>query len=364
MGCSGRGGRTRQFLTAFTVGLALGTDPGHANDLPQLNIDPHQISVSGLSSGGYMAVQFEVAYSALIMGAGVIAAGPYDCAQGNLAIAIPNCVCFPIVACAFAPTTRDLPQLIAITDEYARSGAIDATTNLRAHRIWMFSGKFDSTVRQEVMDDLHAYYRHYVDAHNIKYKNDLAAEHAMPTDFFGPRDCMHIGDPYINDCRYDAAGVLLGWIHGPLEGGRREPAASPIAFSQEAFLHDARRHGLAQQGWLYVPDDCRNGSACRLHIAFHGCDQYPAHEYFDIEAGEMVRFGTTFVSNAGYNKWADRNRIVVLYPQAEAVPGANPHGCWDWWGFDDADYAKKRGRQMAAVKAMLDAITGSTPAPP
>jgi hypothetical protein len=31
------------------------------------------------------------------------------------------------------------------------------------------------------MDDLFAYYRHDLGATNIAYKNDIAAEHAMPT---------------------------------------------------------------------------------------------------------------------------------------------------------------------------------------
>lgn len=39
------------------------------------NVDKDQISVSGLSSGGYFAVQFHVAFSKVIMGAGIIAAG-------------------------------------------------------------------------------------------------------------------------------------------------------------------------------------------------------------------------------------------------------------------------------------------------
>src|SRR5262249_27442456 len=104
-------------------------------------------------------------------GAGVIAGGPYFCAQGRLEIASPNCVCFPILACTFVPiTTRNIPRLIEITDRNAESGAIDDTANLRAHRVWMFSGKFDSTVRQEVVDDLRTYYLHYVDAANIAHK--------------------------------------------------------------------------------------------------------------------------------------------------------------------------------------------------
>ena len=43
-----------------------------------------QVSVSGLSSGAFMAVQFEVAFSRTVTGAGVIAGGPYYCSQGNV----------------------------------------------------------------------------------------------------------------------------------------------------------------------------------------------------------------------------------------------------------------------------------------
>lgn len=37
--------------------------------------DGHQVSVSGISSGGCMATQFHVVYSSRVMGAGVIAGG-------------------------------------------------------------------------------------------------------------------------------------------------------------------------------------------------------------------------------------------------------------------------------------------------
>ena len=46
-----------------------------AVDLPVLNIDKSQTTVSGLSSGGYMAVQLHVAFSSVFAkGAGVVAA--------------------------------------------------------------------------------------------------------------------------------------------------------------------------------------------------------------------------------------------------------------------------------------------------
>jgi poly(3-hydroxybutyrate) depolymerase len=41
----------------------------------QIYVDPQKISVSGISSGAYMAVQLHVAYSKNIMGVGAIAGG-------------------------------------------------------------------------------------------------------------------------------------------------------------------------------------------------------------------------------------------------------------------------------------------------
>ena len=46
-----------------------------AVNLPALKIDKTQTTVSGLSSGGFMAAQFAVAYSATVAGAGIIAGG-------------------------------------------------------------------------------------------------------------------------------------------------------------------------------------------------------------------------------------------------------------------------------------------------
>ena len=39
------------------------------------NVDSKDTSVSGLSSGGYMAVQFHIAFSKTVRGAGITAGG-------------------------------------------------------------------------------------------------------------------------------------------------------------------------------------------------------------------------------------------------------------------------------------------------
>lgn len=326
---------------------------GQVLPLPSYNIDIKQTSVSGLSSGAYMAVQFDVAFSSISKGAGVIAGGPYYCAMGDLTTAQNRCMA--------ANSTINVGQLIQITESNASAGSIDATSNLPSHRIWLFSGTVDATVKQPVMNDLQKYYQHYAGNNNVFYKKDIAAGHAFPTDAFG-NPCSATTDPFINNCGYDAAGELLKWIYGDLNlpgsGGAR---GAFFEFDQSQFIRDPNSHSMANSGWVYVPESCQKGAACRLHIAFHGCKQYPGYMYFG--GGGMVRFGRTFVDNTGYNRWADTNNIVVLYPQA-SNGSKNPLGCWDWWGYDDPNYAKKNGRQMAAVKAMADRIASpALPAP-
>ena len=52
-------------------------------ELPQLGIDRSKTSVSGLSAGAYMAGQIQVAHSKDVVGAGIVAGGPFGCAQSN-----------------------------------------------------------------------------------------------------------------------------------------------------------------------------------------------------------------------------------------------------------------------------------------
>lgn len=67
------------------------------------------------------------------------------------------------------------------------------------------------------------------------------------------------------------------------------------------------------------------------------------------------------IVEAGYKRWAETNRIVVLYPQTHAI-WSNPNACRDWWGFTGSGYATKDGVQMAAVHRMLLALAGEADA--
>jgi len=335
--------------------------------LPALKTHAQETSVSGLSAGGYMAVQFHVANSSLVKGAGVIAGGPYFCAKDDQNTATSACSCTGLGACQASQAAQMVPGLVQITNQDANQGVIDATSNLSNSRVWLFSGSVDSVVPTPVMSALEAYYKNFMPAANISFKKNIAAEHAMPTDSFGSA-CNFRGDPFINNCNFDAAGELLKWIYGNLNARNSGALGGKfIEFDQSEFLPDPTAHGMSQTGWVYVPASCQQGASCRVHVVFHGCKQYPASPF---ATGPQGKFGDTYVKNTGYNRWADTNDMVILYPQANAMtvntrlPRSNPNGCWDWWGYDDGAYAKKTGHQMAAVKKMLDRLADTNPPPP
>ena len=57
---------------AWPFGIASAADP-----LGRFPVDPGQVAVAGISSGAFMANQLHIARSAGIMGAGIVAGGPY-----------------------------------------------------------------------------------------------------------------------------------------------------------------------------------------------------------------------------------------------------------------------------------------------
>src|SRR3954451_3533114 len=182
-------------VTAALLVLVATAGPARSEvvTLPGFNVDIGETSEAGLSSGGYMAVQCEVAFSSSVKGAGVIAGGPYFCAQGDVISATTVCSCT-----LFCPTVgeTDTAALIRATDRNAARGAVDPTANLARHRIWLFSGAFDTIVPRSVMDELERYYRHYVGGPNISYEKNLGAGHGQPTTDFGNPWCGDEADPF------------------------------------------------------------------------------------------------------------------------------------------------------------------------
>jgi poly(3-hydroxybutyrate) depolymerase len=301
-----------------------------------LSIDPTQTSASGLSSGAFMAVQFHVAFSANMKGVAAFAGGPFRCAQGSIADALN--------ACMSSSSKLDPTPFVAVTKSYAAAGAIDGVEHLKGQRVFLFGGAKDTTVNPAVMDGLRDYYAAFVDAPDLSFERQRpATAHTMPTESYGG-DCATTAAPYIGKCGFDGAGAALAHIHGPLAPRAASLSGSFLAIRQGDFIAGPAAHSLADTAYAYVPKSCGDGERCNVHVAFHGCKQ------------STSAVGDAFYKHAGYNEWADTNHVVVLYPQTIAKQGSNPNGCWDWWGYDSPDYAKKTGPQMKMVKSIVDGL--------
>ncbi len=323
--------RMLALLILTTIAACDTSQPAPDAALPTFNIDPDRVTVSGISSGAYMATQLHLAHSNLISGAGLIAGGPYRCADGSMEKALGACL---------EGGNFEHERIAGQVREYAAAGAIDDPGNLQDDRVWIFHGAADAAIDRSVAVAARNFYRDYAPAEGIAFVDTVDAVHGMPTIAAGAV-CDEFAPPYINACDYDAAGELLGHLYGPLA----EPAASDgalVTLSQEDHAHAE----LWDHAYLYAPRTCREGAACGLHVAFHGCNQ----------SAELI--GDEFARLAGYNRWAETNDIVVLYPQVKQSRMAplNPLGCWDWWGYTGKEYATKAGPQVAAVRAMMDAL--------
>jgi poly(3-hydroxybutyrate) depolymerase len=367
-------------LTLLSLALALACAPGSASArAPPLgwyqSLADADVTVSGLSSGAFFAHQFEVAYSALVSGAGLIAGGPYGCA-GQIPWFVAHGPFSParagIAACTGSGTLGWVEHLLAGTPDPSASAArtrhehdagdIDDPVNLHRHRVWILAGGLDDMVAPTTTAALRAYYRVMgVPPANIRFEEWAGASHGLPVEEFEgksdypKRTCSEGEPPYIIDCNRDAAELLFRHLFpGTFRGPGIAVRERLLAFDQTEFFQGADASiSMADTGHVYVPSRCGNGAAeCHLHVAFHACQQ---NEEF---------VGDDFYWDGGYNRWAEANDIVVLYPQTSRwdpeTEGSdlvgNPAACWDWWGYTGRDFDNKRGKQMSAIRAMIRRI--------
>lgn len=328
-----------QSALAFGLAALLSSAAGAAGTpLPQLKLDASRTTVSGLSSGAYMAEQVHVAFSDHVSGAALIAGGPYHCAQGTLQTALANCM---NPADSKGP---DVHALVAYAKEAAKAGQIAPLANLAGDRVLILHGKADHTVAASLSDASAAFYRAV--APQAKVSEDLARTftHTFPTEDAGA-SCEASTAPYVGKCGFDAAGEILSALYGKPVHALAAASGDLRSFDQDAYRDRGADAFLSAKGYVYVPKSCASGTRCALHIAFHGCSQ----------SADAV--GEAFVRDAGYNRWADAHDVVVLYPQARAsmVP-LNPKGCWDWWGYSGENYDTRAGLQMRAVADMSAAL--------
>lgn len=363
--------------------------------------DPANITISGVSAGAAMALQYAVAHSSSVAGVGSIAGPPWGCAEGRLSQALNACMCSAQPVAPKADAARQMAQ----------RGEIDplaAGKPVALKRSYVFQSAGDKTVWPQQGVASIAFLTDFIGTPPVKDFGDAAdgsnnAQHGIITPD-GADKCAieNSNDTYIRRCgAEDNAGKLLRALLAPDTGydaslRRRDIPASDVwefdqqplidavkgstgAISADSFgLHDVspRRANLdmAAKGYLYVPPVCREaGSRCGVHVALHGCRQ---------DARD-------FAVKAGYNNWAQHYRIVIVYPAIAPDPNRlagsvcsmkgfalaaqyawyepNPNGCWDWWGYLDIGwpegprYIGKAAPQMRVIERIIAEVTAPGP---
>lgn len=302
-----------------------------APSLGRWKIDRNSISISGVSSGGFMAVQMGVAYSQKFSAVASIAGGIYWCSEGDTNNAKSLCM--------GNPESIDPQVRIAKARSLADAGEIDPVISLRRQRIYIFASPKDKVINPLNSEKLVEFYRDFVPPVQISVESSLESAHGFPTLNSGI-PCQFAYLPWLLKCNFDLAGEILKSAYGSLQPRGVTQSQHLFRFSQREFGDE--NTPLFKEGWVYVPEECAQGATCRLHVALHGCQMNP----------DFIQ--DKFVSLAGYNEWAEVNRIIVLYPQSAKIPGDNPYACWDWFGFTGPQYMTQAGAQMKALHLMIE----------
>ena len=320
--------------TAALATLCLATPAeGSSSALPRLDITG--VYVTGVSSGGFMTTQLQVAYSATFDGAAVIAAGPYDCGQGKV---------IEFATCDIGAT---LPRLEQQAVTWSNDGLIDPVSNLAGKPIYVYHGTLDPVVNALVSDSGVDFYQHF--GANVEYHYRDPAGHGWPTPH-GVVPCSLTSPPFLINCGDDPEGEMLThWLGSVKPPNTGTPEGTLSSFDQGSYAPGGNAPALSMgsNGLLYTPPGCASGVPCKLVVALHGC-----------LSGEYL-LGDEIPRLANLDTYADTNNLVILYPQATAsVIPANPEGCWDWWGYDGANYAVKSAPQMVTIMNMVHALGG------
>lgn len=263
----------------------------------------HGISVSGISSGGFMAVQTHVAFSSEVTSSGIVAGGPYLCEN--------------IVACTSHPELIDVDILETTTKGLVLGGYIDDTRYLKQSEVYLYSGSHDTVVKPGVVKKLSEYYSRF--GPDVFEKFDIPSQHGWPTDSYGV-PCETLKTPFINQCNFSFSRYMFG---EPVSG-----EGSLIKLLQV----NGPLISMGEYAYAFIP---KNISRKSVHISFHGCEQ------------TLTDIGLDFIKHSGLNE----HGMIVLYPQVIRTP-LNPYGCWDWWGYTGPQFATKLSPQMNLVMGL------------
>lgn len=284
-------------------------------------------AVAGFGNGASFAHQMHVAYSTIIQAAGLVAPTPYYCSMGSLAREITACRVNPYLFNLQSSTTQFINS--------ATEGLVDSITSLSNDRAYLVSGSLDTFILPAVVNLTETFYRTYIhNNYKILTYYDIPAGHSWITSSYG-NPCGTSVPPFIVNCGFDMAGDMLQHLNGVMKPKITQVPAHLHSFDQSAY-GDAWQAGMSSRGFVYLPAYCVNNAECEVIVVFHGC-----HQNYDS-------IGNVFITESGFNEWAESNDIIVIYPQTIKTQH-NMGGCWDTWGYTNSNFSVQAGLQMKLV---------------
>ncbi|CAG0898734.1 unnamed protein product, partial [Cyprideis torosa] len=193
-------------------------------------------------------------------------------------------------------------------------------------------------------------YRAFLPRSDIQLTLRRGVSHVWPTTLsqndnvcfgFAFQQILSGGIPYRN-CGYDTVYHMFTHLYGPTTAARpAAPSGVLRQFDQTPF--NPVLSAMDSIGTVYIPEQCENGATCKLHFGLHGCQ----HGRSNI--------GDVIATNTEYMLWADVWDVILVFPNVKntALP-INPAGCWDVMSYTGLNYSVRSGKQVRAVKAMMD----------
>jgi len=385
--CSAMAAVALQVDSGRTTALQVNTA---AVTLPSLGGNRSRVTISGHSSGADMAVMYMVAHSSSLAGLAVYAGNmprcyvtrferdslldcqhptasqystagctnldphqaPCDpevraCPEGRGLIPLKcqgNCgegqETNPTAQAAMVPN-QNVSETVTAIEGRARREFIDATTNLRGKRVYLFRGRGDNCYVPGAVDHTEQFFSALGAATHFRNSQDPIA-HDLPM----------LSNPEAEG--YDGMGAALGHFYGELSAPNDAPSLERLLIYDQTEFDPEGAAGFSRVGGrVYVPAACEEADAhCPVHVFLHGCNsggQSMASRYSYLEQ----HYGWGWIPHA------ETNDIIVLFPHIEyAEPIGTPQNqhCWDQFGQMGDHYSDRNGPQIRVIHQMVQRL--------
>lgn len=314
----------------------------------ELNIEPDRIAVAGISSGGFMTTQLQLAYPETFPRAAMLAGGPYDCFA----------VAGGVKGCLYDSglSSQQMDSMVDRATRNAGNHLLGDLAQLDHGVVYVLYGTEDVVVGPKIAGSVATFYRQLKATLGSQLADLQISEdgthdfgHTFPTylpplPISNPRagdNCNKSVSPYLGRCGFDGAKNILEHLYPEIKtGAEPDGAAGKLTIVPVKSFAPAGGASIGKYFYTYTPAACLKGQPCGLLLALHGCNQNDS----------MI--GLSFVRDVGFNRWADDYRLIVVYPQTQSTAD-NPGGCWDWWGYTGPQFDTRNGPQIAWLNRLV-----------